>query len=332
MKTNRLIVGIGLLGLILSMSANGLMALSEYEGKKIPSYAGFADIKHKKNLFALVGDTQKTSYWELWRERNNQERKLITDEIVRHNPAFVIHLGDLTARGGSESHWRDFDEMHKVYREKRIPYFPVLGNHELKGKKAACLQNYFGRFPHLKQRRWYSFTWKKIAFIMVDSNFSSLTPAQIKEQSQWYLAELARFEKKADVDYVLVCCHHPPFTNSLIVSPSQEVKRYFADPFLRFRKTRLFFSGHNHSYERFQRDGKFFIVSGGGGGPRHKVALKPAKDMYPDQFKGPALRFFHFCEIEAGKKELSYRVIRVDSDGTSRIVDNLKIPCKPGGK
>jgi 3',5'-cyclic AMP phosphodiesterase CpdA len=326
MNVKQLLVRIVFLGLILTMPQHGLMAASEQQGKGIPAYSGFADVKHEKNFCILVGDTQKTNSLTFWRERNDLIRKLITDEIARRDPAFVIILGDLTAHGGSAAHWQDFDELHKAYLRKRIPLFPLLGNHEFKGNNATCPCNCFGRFPYLEQRRWYSFTWKNIAFIMLDSNFLSLTRERERAQSQWYLAELARFEKATAVDYVIVCCHHPPFTNSLVVRPNKTARRLFADPFLRFQKTRLFFSGHNHSYEHFQVDGKCFIVSGGGGGPRHKVALQPAKDMYPDQFKGPAIRFFHFCELDAGKKELSLRVIRVACDGTTRIVDILKIP------
>jgi hypothetical protein len=72
-------------------------------------------------------------------------------------------------------------------------------------------------------------------------------------------------------------------------------------------------------------DKKFFVVSGGGGGPRHKMPAESAKTIYRDEFKGQTHRFFHFCELEAGEKELSFRVIRVDSNGTSQIVDILNI-------
>ena len=56
-----------------------------------PSYAGFAEIDPNKNFFILVGDTQRTSHWEFWRERNDKERRLIIDEITKRAPAFVVH-------------------------------------------------------------------------------------------------------------------------------------------------------------------------------------------------------------------------------------------------
>jgi hypothetical protein len=110
------------------------------------------------------------------------------------------------------------------------------------------------------------------------------------------------------------------------VKPNDKSKTYFAEPFTRFRKTTLFFSGHSHSYERFQFRGKLFIVSGGGGGPRHKVYVDPADRRYEDLFAGPELRFFHFCEIELSEGSLNFRVHRLESDGTFTIVDPLSFP------
>jgi predicted phosphodiesterase len=296
-----------------------------YGAQGMTPYPGFAEIDPSRNRFIIVGDTQRTSYWECWREKNDRERKIIIDEIARRDPVFVLHLGDLTARGGSEKQWREFDELNRVLLEKKIPYFPIPGNHDLYGNKDKALRNYFERFPHLENRRWYSFTWKNIGLIMVDCNFSNLTPEQVKRQDRWYLGELERFEKDERLDYVIACCHEPPFTNSRVVHPNKKVKASFADPFIQFHKTCLFFSGHSHTYERFQIEGKFFIVSGGGGGPRQKVHVDPERQRFKDQFSGPALRFFHVCELEVGEQGLLYRVLRLEDDGKVKMVDSIAI-------
>ena len=302
--------------------------------EKTPSYAGFQEIDPAKRQFIIVSDTQATSHWEFWRERNDRERKLILDEITRREPAFVVHLGDLTTRGSSDKHWGQFDEFHKELREKKIPYFPILGNHEFYGNNPMALESYFGRFPHLEKRRWYSFTWKKVGFILLDSNFSTLNADQKQEQEPWYLRELERFDRDRGIDTILAFCHTSPYTNSYVVAPSEKSKIYFADPFLRFGKASLFFSGHSHTYERFDIDGKFFIVSGGGGGPRHKVSTDPEKRKYQDLYSGPGLRFFHFCEIEIGETAIHFRVVRLEADGTFTVADPLILPKPlppPGG-
>jgi len=318
------IVFAGLLSIALTAEIASTIS-PKHEPQAIPSYAGFAQIDPTKSHFLIVGDTQGTSRWEFWREKNDRERKLIIDEITKREPAFVVHLGDLTTRGSSEKHWHEFDDMHKEFRKKKIPYFPILGNHEFYGNDKKALHNYFERFPYLDKRRWYTFAWKNVGLILVDSNFSSLTKEQIEEQSQWYLNELEKFEKDPKIDFIIVCCHEPPFTNSRVVGPNKEAKVNFADPFLRFQKARLFFSGHSHSYERFRMDGKFFVVSGGGGGPRHKVIIDARKQRYQDLFSGLELRFFHFCEIESNNDILVFKVLRLESDGSFATIDPLLI-------
>ena len=291
----------------------------------VPTYAGFADIQTTKNSFVIVGDTQSTSHWEFWRERNDKERKLIVDEITRREPAFVVHLGDLTACGPSKKHWQQFDELHKEFHMKKIPYFPILGNHEFYGNDKRALKNYFLRFPHLSERRWYSFTWENIGFILVDSNFSCLTTEENGQQRKWYIEELERFERDEKVDYVIVCCHAPPFTNSRVVRPNEKVKAFFGDPFLKYSKSSVFFSGHSHSYERFQIEGKFFVVSGGGGGPRHKVSINSPKRFHHDLFLGPEIRFFHFIEVKVLGSTLAYNVFHLAPDDPFGVTDPLKI-------
>lgn len=327
MDRNKLII-VSVLSILFLIPGCAPATAQTKEAEDVVSYAGFAEIDPAKNRIILVADTQSTSRYEFWRERNDRERQLIINEITRREPAFVLHLGDLTVRGSSKRHWRQFDAFHKGFRDKKIPYFPILGNHELYGNNKRALQNYFGRFPHLAERRWYRLTWKHVAIIMVDSNFSTLTAEQIEEQSRWYVSELEKCDTDGRVDNVIVCCHEPPFTNSRVVDPNQTVIRYFADPFVRFKKTRLFFSGHNHSYERFQIGDKFFIVAGGGGGPRHKVSIDPAKRRYRDLFPGPELRFFHFCEIEHREDSIAFRVLRLEPDEHFTVVDPFIIKKK----
>jgi 3',5'-cyclic AMP phosphodiesterase CpdA len=314
-----------LLSVGLFFSSAALPASPEGEKKDIPSYAGFTGIDPARSHFALAGDTQSTSHWEFWRERNDPGRKRVIDEMVRRDPAFILLLGDLTVRGSSKKHWQNFDELNREGQEKGIPYFPVMGNHEFYGNDQTAFANYFERFPHLSRRRWYSFSWKNVGIIMVDSNFATFTKEEREAQSRWYLAELEAFEKKEGIDYVIVCCHASPFTNTRVVGPSEQSKTYFADPFIRFSKTSLFFSGHAHSYERFHIGGKFFVVSGGGGGPRHKVAVNPSERAHDDLYSGPAIRPLHFCEIERFQNTLIFRAIGLEADKTFKSIDSFSL-------
>jgi hypothetical protein len=91
--------------------------------------------------------------------------------------------------------------------------------------------------------------------------------------------------------------HHAPYTNSSLVSDAIDVRQAFVPAFFASRKTRAMVTGHAHGYERFVREGKTFIVTGGGGGPRFPL-LQGGERRHPDdQFCGPALRHFNFVEF-----------------------------------
>ncbi len=66
-------------------------------------------------------------------------------------------------------------------------------------------------------------------------------------------------------------------------------------------------------------------MSGGGGGPRHKVFIDPTKRPYDDLSSGPELRFFHFCEIESRNDAGVFRGLRLEPDDSFAIIDPLTI-------
>ena len=79
----------------------------------------------------------------------------------------------------------------------------------------------------------------------------------------------------------------------MVTGDEMHVQKHFLPPFYASLKTVLMASGHAHGYEHFQKNGKDFVVSGGGGGPR--VLLHKKKDgRHDDLFDGPSPRPFNF--------------------------------------
>ncbi|MFN8370847.1 MAG: hypothetical protein U0T83_09525 [Bacteriovoracaceae bacterium] len=56
------------------------------------------------------------------------------------------------------------------------------------------------------------------------------------------------------------------------------------------------FAGHAHGYEHFKKEGRDFIVSGGGGGPRVKLKVE-TKARHQDLFSGPSPRPFNYLYV-----------------------------------
>jgi 3',5'-cyclic AMP phosphodiesterase CpdA len=279
-----------------------------------PTYNG--DITSRKDIpfFILVGDTQRTSGFEILagREQNDAPRQLVLDKIAEENPAFLVILGDLVFQGDDPSQWERFDEFAASIRQREIPVFPLFGNHEYFGSHKKAFDLFFSRFPHLHGEFWNAVRFGPIAVILLDSNIDRMGRALVDRQDSWYKEKLAEYEKDSGVKTVVVCCHHAPFTNSTVVSDDAEVQQRFVEPFKSSAKAKLFFTGHCHSYERFSMFGKQFVVSGGGGGPRQKLVVDPQRRKHEDQYPGGEIREFHFCKVSVEQGRLRVQMIRID--------------------
>ena len=62
--------------------------------------------------FAIVGDLQRTSFWEcvIGREVNDAETTAIVKAIALSDARFLVALGDMIFDGGSKEHWQWFDK------------------------------------------------------------------------------------------------------------------------------------------------------------------------------------------------------------------------------
>jgi hypothetical protein len=108
---------------------------------------------------------------------------------------------------------------------------------------------------------------------------------------------LSSLEADGTVSAVLVFLHHAPYTNSSIVGDDPNVLSTFVPPFMTKQKTLAMITGHAHGYERFDRKGKAFIVTAGGGGPRSPLLAANERRHFDDRFDGPRLRHLHFVEF-----------------------------------
>lgn len=290
------------------------------------------EIALRTGRFAAVGDLQKTSLAEVWRESNDREREGVIRSIAGDGPDFVALLGDLVFRGSSAAEWARFDALAAPLREARIPVVPILGNHEYWVGRRPALANFFARFPNLAGRHWHAARYGPVALVALDSNIRFLPSAAWEEQRSWFAGELARADADRQVRGTLVLVHHPPYTNSTVTGDELHVQRVFVPPFAAARKTIAMLSGHVHSYERFQRGGKIYVVAGGGGGPRARLAAGDRRRHADDLFDGPSVRHFHYLLSTVTAEGLSFEMKGMDKGGSSfESLDRFLLPWPDAG-
>src|ERR1700685_2345392 len=139
---------------------------------------------------------------------NPLARQTLVQAIAQSNPAFISFGGDIVYNGNDKDDWKVWDSETAVWREKKIPVYPALGNHDLHGDQNIALVNYFERFPDLKNSRYYSVRAANTLLLVLDSSLDETSGPQ----GQWLNQNLDHLP--ADVDFVFIVLHHPPYSSS----------------------------------------------------------------------------------------------------------------------
>ncbi|MBA2745439.1 MAG: metallophosphoesterase [Flavisolibacter sp.] len=222
----------------------------------------------ENKILAFASDTQAPMLVEtLWlRSFNNREAtKLLFKDVQKRNPKQFFLLGDVVNLGYSQKQWKPVDVYLNDLRKNDIPVYAILGNHEVMGQPKKGTMEFQKRFPD-HERTGYSVKCDDVAVVLLNSNFGQMTPDERKHQEAWLRQTLDELDADANVQFVITCCHHSPYTNSRIVKPSLAVQHDFVPAFLSSKKSQLFLSGHAHAFEHFIVGSKDFLVIGGGGG------------------------------------------------------------------
>ena len=249
-----------------------------------------AQVRQGSKRIAVIGDQQRTSWIEFWKESNRVHADVVR-RVAEHKPDALILLGDQVFWSSSASDWQFFDEIMQPVHALNIPVFPLFGNHEYMGCGDAGVMNMQSRFVAARTT-WYRIDIDSVAYIMLNSNWSKIGDDSVAMQKSWYADQLQQCENDVTIRAVVVSSHHPPYTNSTVVYDDLRTQDEFVPLFMKTRKGQVWLSGHCHALEMFIRDGKRFVVSGGGGGPRQKLATGEYA-RYTDILHGGSVRPLH---------------------------------------
>ena len=260
--------------------------------------------------FVGYGDMRFTNPANI-KDSNPAVRQAEIARIAEERPAFVVISGDLVLNGANAQDWKVFDNETAPLRQAGITVFPALGNHDIRGGESEALEKYFRRFPQINRRRWYSVQAGNVVVFVLDS-----VSADGGQQLHWL--EQGLDELPRGTDFVLVCLHHPPITHSSESMPGgghgsrareQQLASMLEQRQRALRARIIVLAGHVHNYERYERGGVTYIVSGGGGATPYMVA-RTSGDFYRDT--GPT---YHICNFSVHPGELKFQMLKVDLEG-----------------
>jgi predicted phosphodiesterase len=276
----------------------------------------FAYCQQRKPVIAFASDTQEPMRVEklfLKANHNLEATKLIFRDVDHLRPSALFILGDVVSLGKSNKAWKNMDRYIRQTINDSIPVYATLGNHEVMFNAKKGTRNFRARFP-MYDPAGYTEIVDSVAVVLLNSNFSAMSKQEIASQNTWYQNKLVALDSDPAIRFIIVGCHHSPYTNSRVVKPSLSVQQHFVPPFIKSKKCILFLSGHSHNFERFKVGGKDFLVIGGGGGLHQP--LNDNNDRMHDLSESykPA---FHYLEVtrDCNTLQITSRKLRTDFSG-----------------
>jgi hypothetical protein len=147
--------------------------------------------------------------------------------------------------------------------------------------------------------------------VVLDSD-SSLKPGSA--QRAWLERELSEADSDTRVGFILILLHYPPVRDPIFPRGKDEgeVQRYLSAIAPQLRARVIVVGSHVHNYERFERDGVLYLVSGGGG----------AKPLPVLRMSGELSRLatsvnFHYLRFTLQGERLAGTMLRFDATGTA---------------
>ncbi len=208
--------------------------------------------------FALIGDFGQAGPGE----------QRVAQLVHRWQPDFIVTAGDDNYPDGAAAtidanigqYYHDFILFDPNYRgpwqrqgatEQR--FFPALGNHDW---DTAHAQPYVDYFDLPGNERYYQVKKGAVEFFIVDSDRRE--PDGVKAtttQGLWLQASL----QASSAAWKIVVMHHPPYS-----SGEHGNNRWMQWPYRAWGAS-MVVAGHDHHYERAQRQGLTHIIVGTGG-------------------------------------------------------------------
>jgi len=257
---------------------------------------------------------------------NPAVRVALVQAIANTNPAFICFTGDIVYNGYDTNDWKVWDSETSIWRHKKIPVYPALGNHDLHGKEEVALGNYFQRFPDLKNSRYYSVRVANALILVLDSSLEETSGLQ----ADWLAGKLDHVP--SEVDFVFLMFHHPPYTSSSDAkilggghsarAHEQALAKVLEERQAHARYRMVVFSGHIHNYERHEHGGVTYFVTGGGAAHAYPIGRAP-----DDPFQSKEVNY-HYLLVEVDHQQLKVTMNRIDMTSGKAVwtqPDSVKI-------
>jgi calcineurin-like phosphoesterase family protein len=233
---------------------------------------------------------------------NPRVRKWLAQKIASERPQAVLLTGDMPYTGADAADWKVFQEETAPWRAQKVLELPTTGNHEVRGDRVKGIENYLTNFPAIGRHRYYSALLGNVEVIALDCTMSSVATSP---QTRWFAAQLSHIP--AQVEFLFILYHMPWMADrqsqifvSLPSASALGLRRVLEARLDKIRPKVVVFNGHIHNYERFERRGVEYVITGGGGAEPYPVLFRGSEDLYKDT----GFPVYHYLTLDIADHKL----------------------------
>ncbi len=281
------------------------------------------------------GDTRFTDTADVT-DTNPKIRQFLVKAVAEERPFAVFLTGDTPFIGSNPADWKIYQQETALWRAEHLWIFPTMGNHEVKDVHDAGVANYLQNFPELKNHLYYSAQIGNVYLISLDATQAS---GQGSPQRLWFQSQLEHLPSAVDFVFIL---DHMPWMNdvqSQIAAglPGENeisLRELLESEVPKSHAKFIVLNGHIHNYERFERNGITYLVSGGGGAKPYPVLVRGSEDHYGRNAKvQPPHINYHYLVIRISGKRAEITMRRVaDPNAQSLTLETRDSFPVPAGK
>jgi hypothetical protein len=253
---------------------------------------------------------------------NPRVRKWLADRIAEEHPEVLLLTGDMPYTGASAADWLIFQAETARWRDERIVQLPSTGNHEVNGGADEGIANYLANFPAIEKHRYYSAILGSVEVISLDMTQAT---AASSPQGKWFAAQLNHVPRQ--IDFLFILFHGPWMADKQsqifagLPAPEAIALRDILEARLaQIRAKVVVFNGHIHNYERFERRGVEYVITGGGGAEPYPLLFRGRADLYQDA----GFPVYHYVTLEVGDHQVHAAMWKVKDPEAGTLSVELK--------
>jgi hypothetical protein len=261
-------------------------------------------------------------------DTNPRVRQFLVKQVADERPLVVFLTGDTPFQGGDYRDWVEYQKETAIWRDEHLYLFPTTGNHEVRGDRNAGIANYRTNFPLLKGCLYYSAQMGNVYLISLDMTQSREARS---DQRAWLQSQLEHIP--ADVEFVFILDHKPWMADvqSRIAAGLPEPDEVAMRELLESEAPKssakfIVVNGHIHNYERFERKGITYLISGGGGAKPYPVLIRGDEELYQasDPKKSPPIINYHYLVIRIEGKHAEVKMYRVADPNAEKLTVEVR--------